>query len=269
MSTAFHPRTDGASERANQWLEQYLRIWTADDQTTWAQFLSLAEFVHNSWPHDRTGLTPHKLLFGTKPPFPLSIEETQTPEVTHRLKQIKEAQTKAEQALRTSKEKPIPNTFEEGDQVWLEGRNLKTHHPTAKLAPRRYGPFSVAKRLSSVTYRLTLPPSMRIHPVFHVDLLTKYRETEEHGPNYERPPPEIIEGEPKWEVEKIINSRLHGRHKKLQFLVRWKGFPPSEDSWVLESDLSAPDLIEDFYATHSHTPRPMLSKRPKRRMIRR
>ena len=52
MLTAFHPRTDGASERANQWLEQYLRIWTADDQTTWAQFLSLAEFVHNSWPHD-------------------------------------------------------------------------------------------------------------------------------------------------------------------------------------------------------------------------
>ena len=52
MLTAFHPRTNGASERANQWLEQYLRIWTADDQTTWAQFLSLAEFVHNSWPHD-------------------------------------------------------------------------------------------------------------------------------------------------------------------------------------------------------------------------
>ena len=82
MSTAFHPRTDGASERANQWLEQYLRIWTADDQTTWAQYLSLAEFVHNSWPHDRTTLTPHELLFGTKPPFPLSDEEAKTPGVT-------------------------------------------------------------------------------------------------------------------------------------------------------------------------------------------
>ena len=206
VSTAFHPRTDGASERANQWLEQYLRIWTADDQTTWAQFLSLAEFVHNSWPHDRTGLSPHELLFGMKPPFPLSIEEAQTPEVTHRLKQIKEARDKAEQALRTSNEKPIPVTFDEGDQVWLEGQNLKTHHPTAKLAPRRYGPFLIVKKLSPVTYRLTLPATMKIHPVFHVDLLTKYRETEAHGPNYERPPPEIIEGEPKWEVEKIINS---------------------------------------------------------------
>ena len=82
VSTAFHPRTDGTSKQANQWLEQYLRIWTADDQTTWAQFLSLAEFVHNSWPHDQTSLTPHKLLFETKPPFPLSNEEAQTPDVT-------------------------------------------------------------------------------------------------------------------------------------------------------------------------------------------
>ena len=174
MSTAFHPRTDGASGRANQWLEQYLRIWTADDQTTWVQFLSLAEFVHNSWPHDRTSLTPHELLFGIKPPFPLSSEEAQTPDVTTRLRQIKEARDKAEEALRISKEKLIPVNFEEGEQVWLEGRNLKTNHPTAKLAPRHYGPFPIDKKLSLVTYRLKLPTTMKIHPVFHVDLLTRY-----------------------------------------------------------------------------------------------
>ena len=68
--TAFHPHTDSASEQANQWLEQYLHIWTADDQTTWAQYLSLAEFVYNSWPHDWTTLMPHKLLFGVKPLIP-------------------------------------------------------------------------------------------------------------------------------------------------------------------------------------------------------
>ena len=141
MSTAFHLRTDGARKRANQWLEQYLRIWTADNQTTWAQFLSLAEFVHNSWPHDRTTLTPHELLFGTKPPFPLSDEEAETPDITTRLRQIREAQDKAEEALQISKECSIPVNFEEGEQVWLEGHNLKTHHPMAKLAPYRYGPF--------------------------------------------------------------------------------------------------------------------------------
>jgi hypothetical protein len=60
---------------------------------------------------------------------------------------------------------------------------------------------------------------MKIHPIFHVDLLTQYKETVAHGPNYERPPPDIIEGEPEWEVEKIIDSRHMGHHKKLQFLV--------------------------------------------------
>ena len=88
------------------------------------------------------------------------------------LRQIKEARDKAEEALWISKEKLIPVNFEEGEQVWLEGQNLKTHHPTTKLAPRRYGPFPIKKKLSPVTYRLKLPTSMRIHPVFHVDLLT-------------------------------------------------------------------------------------------------
>ena len=82
MSATFHPRTDKASEWANQWLEQYLRIWTADNQMTWVQYLSLVEFVHNSWPHDRMTLTPHEFLFGVKPPFPLSDEEAKTPDVT-------------------------------------------------------------------------------------------------------------------------------------------------------------------------------------------
>ena len=263
VSTAFHPCTNGASKRANQWLEQYLRIWTADDQTTWAQYLSLAEFVHNSWPHDRTTLTPHELLFGVKPPFPLSDEEAKTPDVTTRLRQIREARDKAEAALRVSKERLIPIDLDEGEQVWLEGRNLKTHHPTTKLAPRRYGPFLVDRKLSPVTYRLTLPPSMKIHPVFHVDLLTRYRETEAHGPNYERPPPDIIDGEPEWEIEKIIKSRFYGKRRNLQFLVRWKGFPPSEDSWVLESEMSAPDLIADFYETHPSMPR----RKPGRRAL--
>ena len=137
-----------------------------------------------------------------------------------------------------------------------------------KLAPRRYGPFPINKKLSPVTYHLKLPTTMKIHPVFHVDLSTRYQETDAHRPNYKRPPPEIIEGEPEWEVEKIINSRLHGCHKKLQFLVRWKGFPPSEDSWVPEPDLSTPDLVEDFYATHPRAPQELLSRCPKRRVTR-
>jgi Chromo (CHRromatin Organisation MOdifier) domain len=102
---------------------------------------------------------------------------------------------------------------------------------------------------------------MKIHPVFHVDLLTQYRETEAHGPNYEWPPPDIIDGEPEWEFEKIIKSCFHGHHRNLQFLVRWKGFPPSEDSWVLESEMSTPNPIADFYESHPDMPRRKLRRR--------
>ena len=142
---------------------------------------------------------------------------------------------------------PIPIQFQPGDLVWLEGRNLKIHHPTHKLAPRRYGPFPIKARLSPVVYRLTLPPSMKIHPTFHIDLLSPFVETASHSPNYMRPPPEIIEGEEEWEVDKVLQSRHFGRTKTLQYLVRWKGFPPSKDSWVPESDITAPDLITDFH----------------------
>jgi hypothetical protein len=119
-------------------------------------------------------LTPHELLFGVKPPFPLSDEEAWVPDVTERLQQIQEAWNKVETALHISKEHPIPVQFKRGEQVWLEGHNLKTHHPTAKLAPHQYGPFPIDKKLSPVTYCLTLPTSMKIHPVFHIDLLTRY-----------------------------------------------------------------------------------------------
>ena len=76
----------------------------------------------------------------------------------------------------------------------------------AKLALQQYGPFHIDKKLSPVMYQLSLLPSMKIHPVFHIDLLTRYREMAAHSPNYEKPLLDIIDGEPDWEVEKIINS---------------------------------------------------------------
>jgi Chromo (CHRromatin Organisation MOdifier) domain len=261
VSTAFHPRTDGQSERTNQWVEQYLRLWVADDQTTWAEYLTLAEYVHNSWPHDRSGLTPHELLFGTKPTLPDNLDESDVPAVQERLLKLHENRERATKAFQTATTTP-QTQFEEGDKVWLEGRNLKTHHMTNKLAPRRYGPFLITQKLSPVTYRLQLPPGMHIHPVFHIDLLSHFHDTEAHGHNYPRPPPDVIDGEPEWEVEKITQSRLHGRRRELQFRVRWKGFPSSEDSWVSQHDIHAPDLIEQFYQTHPNATKASRRRRP-------
>jgi Chromo (CHRromatin Organisation MOdifier) domain len=113
-----------------------------------------------------------------------------------------------------------------------------------KLAPRRYGPFHITSKVSNVAYRLKIPEKWKIHNVFHVSLLTPYKETEKHGPNFLEPPPDLIDGKEEWEVEEILGDRQY-QHKK-QYLVRWKGYAPAHDSWVDESELHAHDLIETY-----------------------
>jgi hypothetical protein len=97
--------------------------------------------------------------------------------------------------------------YQVGDQVWLEGRHLRTNQPTAKLAPKRHGPFKVVQVMSPVNYRLKLPMQWSIHDVFHTDLLTPYRETPTHGANYQRPPPDLVDGVEEYEVERVLDSR--------------------------------------------------------------
>ena len=100
---------------------------------------------------------------------------------------------------------PIPSQYKEGDQVWLEATHLKLRHQKTKLAPKRYGPFRVVKEVSPIAYKVQLPTSWGIHDVFHASLLSPYHETASHGPNFSRPPPDLIDGEEEYEVECIIN----------------------------------------------------------------
>ena len=97
--------------------------------------------------------------------------------------------------------------FQEGDMVWLDGHNLQIDQPTIKLAAKRHSPFRVTQVMSPVNYHLELLMQWQIHPVFHIDILTKYNETPMHGANYQRPPPELIYGEEEYKVEKVIASR--------------------------------------------------------------
>ena len=130
--------------------------------------------------------------------------------------------------------------------MWLEGRNLRIDRPSVKLAPKRYGPFKIRKVLSPITYQLALPPQWKIHNVFHADLLTPYHETKLHGPNFTRPPPDLIDGEEEYEVEEILQSRRFGRGRKVQYLVKWKGYPESENQWVDWDDLHVVEMIAEF-----------------------
>jgi hypothetical protein len=124
-------------------------------------------------------------------------------------------------------------------------------HPTAKLAPKRYGPFTIKKKVSDVVFQLELPHQWKIHDVFHAFLLTPYVETELHGPNYPEPPPEIVEGDPKFEIEQIVGSRQVGKKKTLQYKIRWKGYSQAHDSWEPAVQVHAPELIRKFQKTKS------------------
>ena len=87
---------------------------------------------------------------------------------------------------------------------------------------------------------------MKIHNVFHIDLLIPHHQTEAYRETYRQPPPELIDGEEEYEIEEIIDQRTDKRRQKKQYLVSWVGYPASENSWVDESDLHAPELLEEY-----------------------
>jgi hypothetical protein len=180
MSTAYHPQTDGQSERTNQWLEQYLRIYVNHAQDNWANLLPLAQFVHNAWPSSTTGLTPFELLIGFIPPSgEVQALPSRVPALESKKQELKRLRDRAQEAIKHAqhlislhnqrhKKKGKFTPFTLGQKVWLEGTNLRLSHPSAKLAPRRYGPFPITKVLSPVVYQLGLPSSWKIFNTFHV-----------------------------------------------------------------------------------------------------
>src|SRR5712672_1802693 len=259
ISSAYHPQTDGQSERTNQSLEQYLRLYCGSQQKEWAFWLPLAQYTRNSWPKASTKKSPFKLILGYVPLAHQPSREANIPNINDRLTRIKEAREEAQHALKQAQEKMIKETkfkgFEIGNKVWLEGTNIKRPYDSKKLSPKRYGPFEVVAKISHIAYRIGLPETWGIHDVFHASLLTPYKETDEHGTNFLEPPPELIEGEEEWEIEQILGKHHFGRGKKLQYLVRWKDYSPAHDQWVDKSDITADELVE-IYERENREERP-------------
>src|SRR6267154_3784946 len=83
--------------------------------------------------------------------------------------------------------------------------------------------------------------------VFHASYLSPYKETIEHGPNFLEPPPDIVDGELEWEVEAIVDMRYYGPRKKKQYCVQWKGYSRAHDTWELEENIHAPELIRQYH----------------------
>src|SRR6266478_4295376 len=251
LSTAFHPQTDGLSERKNQWVEQYLRLVTSMDPKGWVDWLTLATAVHNNRTNITTGLSPNQILFRYNPV--LNTEEslkTMNDLVEMRSEAMNQNRRNAIWALNKSSDQngPPPSQYKPGQQVWLDVTHLKLPHQKAKLTPKHLGPFNVIKEISPVAYQLALPANWRIHDVFRASLLNPYYETNAHGPNFTRPPPDLIEGEEEYEVERIVAHRKFGRSKCLQYLVKWKGYPESDNSWEPADQVHAPDLVKRYHS---------------------
>jgi len=131
--------------------------------------------------------------------------------------------------------------------VWLEGKNLHLPFQATKLAPKWYGPFKIIKEISLVVFQLALPLSWKIHDVFHASLLSPYSETTAHGPNFSRPPPDLIGDEAEYKVEQIRNHRYFGRNRVLQYLIKWKGYPKSDNTWESAADVHMSDLVCNYH----------------------
>ena len=178
-------------------------------------------------------------------------DEVKNQAVQERLAMMKERRLQAITAInQSSRGQDIPSSFLVGAQVWLEGTHLRLPYQATKLAPKRYGPFEIVREVSPMAYQLRLPIAWNIHDVFHASLLSPYRETDAHGPNYSRPSPDLIEGEEEYEVEKVINHRHTGKARTLQYLIKWKGYPEADNTWEPADQAHAPQIIKAYHRQH-------------------
>jgi Chromo (CHRromatin Organisation MOdifier) domain len=245
LSKVFHPQTDGLLEWTNQWIEQYLSLITIN-QNEWSKWLPMATTIHNNCQNSTTGFTPSELLIGWEPP--LSVQQQmkfKNYTAEEYLLNIQQNWLLVIHALNrvTHKIDIPPSMWKVGQLAWLEGKNLPLPYGTVKLAPQRHGPFKVNKIISPVAVQLKLWVQWNIHPVFHTSLLMPYVETPSHGPNFTQPPSDLIDGEEEYEVEQIHSHRRWGHHKTLQYLIKWKGYPGSNNTWENANQIHAPILI--------------------------
>jgi hypothetical protein len=116
-----------------------------------------------------------------------------------------------------------------------------------KLAPKCYRPFTIERVISLVIYKLWLPISWCIHDVFHASLLSPYHEMTAHGPNFTQPPLDLINGEEEYKVECIVSHWHFRRSQKLQYLIKWVGYPKSDNTWESEDNMHAPELVKAYH----------------------
>ncbi|KAH7559971.1 reverse transcriptase [Bipolaris maydis] len=254
LSTSFHPETDGQTERTNQTLEQYLRMYANKLQDNWVELLPTAQLAYNSTRSTTTKHSPHYANYGYEPVAhrdPKDIESIAVgaDDKAKLMRDLHEELSKnlAQRNLTTSKaankQRIEGPTFKKGDKVFLSRQNLKTKRPCRKLDNLRVGPFEILEEIGKVNYKLKLPQGMRIHPVFHKKLL-------EPAPPDAELATDIELEDDEYEVEEIRDLRKIGSQWK--YLVKWRGWPESHNTWEPEGNLTnCKSLVRDFHRKHS------------------
>jgi len=218
LSMAFHPQTDGQTERVNQELEQYLRMIIDHRQEQWPEWLGMAEFVYNNKAHSSTRMTPFKANYRQDPRMGFEGRKKGKYAGAEKfIKKMKEIQEEAKATLGKAqadmkkyadRKRSDVEEYKVGDLVMLSTKDLKyqmIRRRTEKLMERFVGPYKVKEIVSLNMVRLQLPSTVKIYLLVNVSRIRRYIGQVE-GQKKEQPAPVIIEGEEEWEVERILNK---------------------------------------------------------------
>ncbi|QRW19985.1 Retrotransposable element Tf2 protein [Rhizoctonia solani] len=229
FSLAYHPQSNGQTEHINPMVKHFLQVYSGINQKDWVKWLPMVEFAYNNAVHSSTGRSPFKALYRWEPALTPSNVPTNVPEVDKLATQMEAQWQEIEAALWQSKtrmtagESGDPVEFKIGEEAWLDAKNIK---------------------LKTLTYRLELLPSMRIHNVFYVGLLSKVKRDKKR--TFENcPPPVTVDGEEEYKVKGITDAKE--RNRKWFFRVKWKGYRPEENMWEPQENLKNAKKILDKY----------------------
>ena len=218
LSTAFHPQTDGQTERVNQELEQYLRMFIDHRQEQWPEWLGTAEFTYNNKVHSSTRTLPFKANYRQDPRMGFKGRKkgkyTGAEKFMEKMKEIQEeakavlGKAQADMKKYADKKRSDVEEYKVENLVMLSTKDLKYQmikRRTEKLTERFVGPYKIKKIVSSNAIELELLSTVKIYPVVNVSRIHRYVGQVE-GQRKEQPLPVIIKGEEEWEVERILNK---------------------------------------------------------------
>ena len=255
LSSAFHPQTDGQTERVNQVLEQYLRCYINFSQDDWCRLLPHAEFAYNNSISTTTKMSPFLANFGFHPRMEYCFSSnSNAPAVQNHLKHLEDLIPILKEELHLAQERMkfysdkdrLDHTFKIGDQVWLLNRNIRSLRPSAKLDHKRLGPFKIINQINPVAFELDLPDTYRIHNAFHVSLLEPVSDQYLFNSSSPPTPTPVLDSE-----EYYVNQLLDIKYVdgKAFYLVNWYGYSEADNTWEpIECLTGCDDLLREFHS---------------------